>query len=324
MKELEFLEIIKSTLSKKANIGDDCAYLKELGIVMTQDSMVEDIHFLRKFTSPFSLGYKALMVNLSDVFASGAIPKYATISLSLPKNIDDSFVREFYRACEDLSNKYDFEIVGGDITGGEKIFVSVCAIGVTKGRNISSRNNAKIGDYVICVGEHGSSAAGLYILNNFSKEQIEASDSMKKFVKAHQEPIVQDEFSADIATKVKFYAMMDTSDGLVDAVFKITEASMVTISLDFNKIIYDRDIEIFAKEASVDYKDWILYGGEDYQLVACLSKEDLDKLQSPYQIIGKVQEKSESHHLEINFDKEVVKIKDLDKTFNHFGGNNEN
>lgn len=324
MKELEFLEIIKETLSKKDHIGDDCAYLQNLGIVMTQDSLVEDIHFSIKFTSPYSLACKALLVNLSDIFASGAIPKYVTVSLSLPDSVDKTFVREFYRACEDLSKRYDFEIVGGDITGGDKIFASVCVIGLTNGRNISSRKNAKVGDYVICSGEHGSSAAGLYILNNFSKEQIESSDVMQKLVKTHQEPIIQEDFSKEIAVKVGKYAMMDTSDGLVDAVFKIAQASGVMISVDFDKIVYDKKIEKFAQDANVDYKDWVLYGGEDYQLIACLSKEELDKIDVPYHIIGEVKEKVENHSVEINNQGEVIKIKDLEKTFNHFGGKNEN
>lgn len=77
-------------------IGDDCAYLKDLGIVVTQDSLVENVHFCMDFITPFQLGYKSVMVNISDVAASGAEPKYLTVSLSLPADIDSDFVREFY------------------------------------------------------------------------------------------------------------------------------------------------------------------------------------------------------------------------------------
>ena len=167
MKELEFIEIIKNTLSKSSHIGDDCAYLDDLGIVITHDSLVEDIHFSREFSSPYQIGFKAIMVNLSDVYASGALPKYLTISLSLPKDIDNEFVKEFYRAVDDISKEFGVEVVGGDITGSDKIFISVCAIGTTKNRQIASRKNAKVGDYVITTGVHGSSRAGLWLLQNY-------------------------------------------------------------------------------------------------------------------------------------------------------------
>lgn len=315
MKELEFLKIIKKTLSKKDYIGDDCAYLKELGIVVTQDSLVEDIHFSTEFSSPYQLGYRAIVVNLSDIFASGAVPKYFTISLSLPENTDDNSVKEFYMACNDLSKEYNFEVIGGDITGSDKIFISVCAIGVTQGRKISSRANARVGDYVVTTGNHGSSAAGLWLLQNdikFVKNYSELTD-------CHMLPVAQKSFSQDISTKInRDYAMMDTSDGLMDALFKISEASDVLIDVDFDKIPYDKKIERIAVLADVDYKDWILYGGEDFQLIACIDEENLKKIDADYTIIGKVKEKSDNHFVEVNFGDRIQKIKDLEKTFNHF------
>ena len=95
MKEKEFIQIIKSTLNSNY-IGDDCAYLKDLGIVVTQDSLVEDVHFKMDYMTPYQLGYKSVMVNISDICASGAEPKYITISLSLPKHVDEDFVKNFY------------------------------------------------------------------------------------------------------------------------------------------------------------------------------------------------------------------------------------
>lgn len=311
MKELEFLEIIKNNLSNKSFIGDDCANLPDLGIVMTQDSLVEDIHFSLQFSSPFQLGYKSMVVNLSDIYAAGAIPKYFTISLSLPDYIETDFVGEFYKACNDLANKYNFEIIGGDITGGDKIFISVCAIGVIQGHKISSRRNAKVGDYVVTTGVHGSSAAGLWLLQNEISEDFNLVDS-------HLMPSPQKDFSEQISTKIdREYAMMDTSDGLVDALFKIAQSSDVMISVDFSKIPFDKNIEHVAKIAKVDYYDWIFYGGEDYQLVACVDEVNLKKL-SNYTVIGQVKEKTNNHFVEINIEDEVLKISDLEKSFNHF------
>lgn len=255
MKEKEFITIIKNTLNSPY-IGDDCAYLKDLGIVVTQDSLVEDIHFSTKFISAFDLGFKAVMVNVSDVAASGAEPKYLTISLSLPSNVKEDFVEEFYNGCKKACGN-DVQIVGGDITGSEKIYISICAIGKTLGRNISSRKNAKIGQKVIVSGIHGSSSAGLKLL-------LEGKNSPEKFIKSHINPVAQVEFGKNISTTVKEpYAMMDTSDGLMDGLSTIANESGVLLDIDFDKIPHEKDIEQFE-----NWQDLVLFGGEDYQILA--------------------------------------------------------
>lgn len=255
MKEKEFITIIKNTLNSPY-IGDDCAYLKDLGIVVTQDSLVEDIHFSTKFISAFDLGFKAVMVNVSDVVASGAEPKYLTVSLSLPSNVKEDFVEEFYNGCKKACGD-DVQIVGGDITGSEKIYISISAIGKTLGRNISSRKNAKIGQKVIVSGVHGSSSAGLKLL-------LEGKNSPEKFIKSHINPVAQVEFGKNISTTVKEpYAMMDTSDGLMDGLSTIANESGVLLDIDFDKIPHEKDIEQFE-----NWQDLVLFGGEDYQILA--------------------------------------------------------
>lgn len=255
MKEKEFITIIKNTLNSPY-IGDDCAYLKDLGIVVTQDSLVEDIHFSTKFISAFDLGFKAVIVNVSDVAASGAEPKYLTVSLSLPSNVKEDFVEEFYNGCKKACGN-DVQIVGGDITGSEKIYISICAIGKTLGRNISSRKNAKIGQKVIVSGIHGSSSAGLKLL-------LEGKNSPEKLIKSHINPVAQVEFGKNISTTVKEpYAMMDTSDGLMDGLSTIANESGVLLDIDFDKIPHEKDIEQFE-----NWQDLVLFGGEDYQILA--------------------------------------------------------
>ena len=275
MKEKEFIEIIKS-VTGSGYIGDDCAYLKDLGIVMTQDNLVENVHFRREWITPYQLGRKAVMVNISDVCASGAKPLYASIALSLPPDIDTEFIKEFYKgACSGC-----VEIVGGDITGADKIFISVTAIGSAKGRRISSRSGARVGQKVVVSGEHGSSGAGLQLLRHpelDSGSDHRENSVMARFrvkpgmtwVKAHLEPTAQCEFSERIASHInEDYAMMDTSDGLMDALVQIAQASGIRLSVDFDKIPYDKGLEEFNQ-----YKDLILYGGEDYQLVAAVPDE---------------------------------------------------
>ncbi len=291
MKEKELIQIIKSTLNSEY-IGDDCAYLKSLGIVITQDSLVEDVHFKMDYMTPYQLGYKSVMVNISDICASGAEPKYLTISLSLPKHIDKDFIKNFYEGAKEACQ--DVEIVGGDLTGSDKIFVSVTAIGTTKGRKISSRSNAKEGYKVIVSGEHGSSAKGLQLLLADKKEP-------EKFIKAHLTPKAQREFSKQIASNADYdYAMMDTSDGLADALMQIAKASGVTISIDTSKIPHDPSVDM----------ETVLYGGEDYGLVAVVP----DSME--YTCIGKVNKGKVGIELDGIFYSDID-----DKLYKHFEEN---
>lgn len=307
MNEINLIKKIKNTL-KSQYIGDDCAYLKDLGIVISQDSLVEDIHFNKHMMSPYQMGYKSVMVNLSDIAASGAKPAYLTVALSLPKEIKDDAVVDFYEGAKYALENLDVEIVGGDITGSNKLYISISVIGKTLDRKISSRSHAKIGHKIITSGVHGSSAAGLRILQN----NLEPD---KDLIKAHLMPVAQIDFAKQISEQIQEdYAMMDTSDGLFDALFKIGSASECTMSVDFERILYDPKI----KEYFSDYKDLILFGGEDYQIVATVPVELLPSLKD-YIIIGEVLPK-ENCVIKLNTENNVEKFNELgNKCFNHFG-----
>lgn len=299
MKEQEFIQIIKSTLNSPY-IGDDCAYLKDLEIVISQDSLVEDVHFKKGLITPYQLGYKTVMVNISDICASGAKPKYMTISLSLPKDTDNEFIEQFYKGAKSTAG--EVEIVGGDITGSDKIYISAAVIGSAKGRKISSRSNAKAGYKIIVSGEHGNSAKGLEILMQKSP-LVQTKGINNKFIKAHLMPEAQVEFSRQIAENIKEdYAMMDTSDGLADALFQIANASNVIINVDTAKIPHSAGVDMHT----------VLYGGEDYQLVAAVPENILQKI-CGYTIIGSVKKGSPA----VKFDGKLFK-EPKGSLFNHF------
>ncbi len=307
MKELQIISLIQKTLSSEY-IGDDCAYLADLGIVITQDSLVEGVHFSREFSNPYQLGYKSIAVNLSDIYASGAKAKYLTVSLSLPKNISSNFVEDFYNGAKSILN--GAKIVGGDITRADKIFVSVAAIGSAEKRKISSRKNARIGYKIITNGYHGSSAAGLFALQN----KIEGCETL---IQEHLMPSVSSELSDIIAETAKYdYAMIDSSDGLMDALYKIAENSKVKAKVYFEKILYDKKIELF------DYKNMIFFGGEDYKLVCAISTEDLKKINpNLYTEIGEIVEKNDDDIVEIQFKDELKKYNSKfieNNIFKHF------
>lgn len=245
MKEHDLIQIIK-TQTQSEFLGDDCAYLKDLEIVVTQDNFVEDIHFKRDWATPYQIGYKAAAVNISDILASGAKPEYLTIGLSMP-DLGEDFIKEFYKGVNAAS--YGTKVIGGDITGADKIFVSITAIGSTKGRKISSRKNAKPGYVIISRGKYGESSKGLQELIEGKRET--------EHIKAHLEPKLDVEFSKRISENIKEdYAMMDTSDGLADALFQIAKASGVTIKTNY--------IEG-------------MFGAEDYHLAAAVPKGFMDE-----------------------------------------------
>ena len=256
-----------------------------------------------------------------------------TISLSLPNDIDSDFVKEFYQgaksACNPFPSDEGVKIVGGDITSADKIYISVGAIGDAKGRNISSRKNAKEGYKVVVSGLHGSSCAGLKLL-------LEGKTEPQKFIKAHLEPKAQIKFSQKISTQgIRFfgdeilsfranevsveskissplndatYAMMDTSDGLMDALSTIANESGVLLEVNFDKIPYDKDLEQFP-----NWQDMVLFGGEDYGLVAVVPQD--------FDFGTQIGVAKQGLGVDLNIDGKTVRCSKQDvenKIFNHF------
>ncbi|MBQ4646156.1 MAG: thiamine-phosphate kinase [Candidatus Gastranaerophilales bacterium] len=257
-KEFKFLNIISKKIENSEYLGDDCAYLDEYKIAISSDSLIEDVHFSMQFMNPFEIARKALLVNISDILASGAEPKYATINLS--GNLNEKFIEEFYNGINSIEKEFNIKIIGGDLTKSEKITISITIIGSYKNRKISSRKNAKK-DYIVAIaGEFGSSAQGLEDLFSGIKENY--------FTNYHKNPKLFPEISSQIATKAtKPYAMMDSSDGLVDCLSQIAQKSEIGINIDFEKIPH-----------KTTNKDFVLYGGEDYSLVVCLDEKDFSKI----------------------------------------------
>ena len=291
-RENNFLKIINETISDNSYLGDDCAYLKEFNLLISHDTLIEDIHFKLDYYTPYEIGKKAALVNVSDILAGGGSPKYITVSLS--GKLDEAFIKNFYNGLNEVCNKYSIKIIGGDLTGGDKITVSICIIGIGL-KNISSRKNASAGDFVYLKGFHGSSAIGLQMLLDGCK------DKENKFIKAHLEPKLYPEISSTIANSATNpYVMMDTSDGLYDAMARVGASSGVGFEIEFDKI-----------PKKTDDRNLVLFGGEDFGLLICLKPEDkkvADKLN--LNLIGKV-----TNTKKIIMD--GVEIKE-DKSFQHF------
>ena len=314
MKELEYLNIISKTLADSSFLGDDCAYLRDLGIFVTQDTLVEGVHFEFSTTDAYNLGYKAIAVNLSDIAASAASPEYVTISLSLPQSVESGFVRDFYSGVNDICQKFGVKVAGGDLTGANSVMISVCAIGKKSSKYSASRFCAKPGDVVFVTGNHGESAAALKLF---------PLDVKNEFFKKHIRPEPRVDAGKILAGAAESdFALMDSSDGLVDALFKIAKSSDVSIEADFSLIPFNPALKRYFPE---NYKELVLWGGEDYELVGTISPEVFKKLdKNMFFEIGKVLDNDlGSVSVKFGNEKEIINEKTLsEKSFNHFKGGN--
>lgn len=303
MKELEYLKIIHNTLSDSSFLGDDCALLKEFGLCVTQDTLVEDVHFVLSSTTPFELAQKAINVNLSDLAAALSEPLFVTISLSIPSSLNNTFVEEFYKGVESCCKQYGIKVIGGDLTSSDKIFISICAIG-KKNLDIDvSRSFAEVGNVIVTTGVHGDSAAGLKFI-------LDSQDSPDYFVKKHLCPLAQIKKSKQIAEAlnkagVKKIAMMDTSDGLGDAIYKISKASGCYLNIETIPVS-----DILKETFPQSWKNLAFWGGEDFELLFCVPEEVYNLLdKSQFYKIGTVINQSLSDDLVKDFE---------DKSFKHF------
>ena len=314
MKELDFLDIINKTLKDTSLLGDDCALVEE-NLYITQDTLVENVHFDLKTITPRQLGYKAIAVNLSDLAAALAIPKYISIGFSCPNYIDKMFVEEFYLGINEICEKYNVKVIGGDITGANSLFISITAIGKKISKYDISRSFASVNDVICVVGNHGSSSCGFFLLNqkDFNYPQI---------TKEHLTPEPKLVVSSQICScMTRNIATMDTSDGLADALFKVAVSSNKTLEVDFSSIPFDPKIVEVAIKYNKNYEDWILWGGEDYGLLICMPEEMFTQIDNNSLIkIGKVKEKSQTPVI-IRNSESYSKI-DLQvfnsKSYNHF------
>ncbi len=316
MKELNFIEIIKNTLDFSSFLGDDCAFLEDLDIFVTQDTLVEDVHFSLYTISPYMLGRKAVSVNLSDLAAAISQPKYISVSLSMPKTIKDSFVSELYRGINDVCKEYNVKVIGGDITGSDKIVISICAIGKKVSLFNSSRSYAKKDDYILVTGEFGSSSAGLYGLTNFLYTE-------QNLINSHLNPTPRVNEGLKLSSIIDSnITVMDCSDGLVDALYKVSLASKHSLKIDINEVPVSNELIEFSARNNLDYKNFVKWGGEDYELLICVPEETYSKLDlSIFKCIGRVQNKDNNPCVSIKDDKNIEKItKEIfeSNSFNHF------
>lgn len=237
-------------------IGDDCAILpisdSEV-MVVSADMLNEGVHFLPERLSAHDIGYKAVMVNLSDIAAMGATPVATLLSIALPSRYGEAWAREFIEGYHEASAQFGVALIGGDTTASESgTVVSVTAIGKAPRSNIKRRSGAMVGDTILVGGELGASAAGL--------REILRGEGDSPSTAQHRRPIAQVREGVLLGSKEEVHAMMDISDGLASDLRHILVASGVGAIVDLERIPTSTTIE----EA--------LCGGEDYKLLVTVKE----------------------------------------------------
>ena len=251
----------------QVGIGDDAAVIKSSNnkLVATVDMAVEDIHFNKKWSTPFQIGAKLTTANLADIFAMGAVPKYLLVAAGINELNNSETVTELAKGIRSVADRFEVTVIGGDLSKSEKMTLSITALGELSAQPIL-RSGARVGDLIYLSSLTGLSAAGLAILNR-------ELDRPRYVVEAHLNPkLVAPEKLIKVAT-----SMCDVSDGLATDASHLSYASNVNFNLSKDLISQAadfKDLAELAKELNEDVFDWILTGGEDHFFLATVDKEN--------------------------------------------------
>ena len=298
--------------STEKGVGDDAAVINSQGLetLVSTDMLVEGIHFDLMYSPLKHLGYKAVVVNLSDIYAMNAIPSQITISLAISNRFSVEALDEFYAGVLAACEYYKVDLVGGDMTSAPKgMVISVTAIGHAPMDKIVYRSGAKAGDILCVSGDLGAAYIGLQILER--EKQLFIDDPTLKTDLEDQEYIIgrqlKPEARWDIVKAFKESgfvptSMIDISDGLASEVFHLCKQSKTGAIVEESKIPLHPDTEAMALKFQLDPVTCALNGGEDYELLFTIDEKDLGKVRTMNDIfiIGEMVEASDGIKLKTN------------------------
>ncbi|WP_417870856.1 thiamine-phosphate kinase [Winogradskyella sp.] len=296
----------KSTVK---GIGDDAAVLSygKKQIVVSTDLLVEGVHFDLSYVPLKHLGYKAVMVNLSDVYAMNAKATQITVSIAVSNRFPLEALEELYAGITTAAEIYKIDVVGGDTTSSTSgLIISVTAIGEVEKGNEVLRSGAKPNDLLVVTGDIGGAYMGLQVLER-EKEVFKVNPnsqpdlSMYTYIVERQ---LKPEARRDIIEllqklEVKPTSMIDISDGLSSEVIHLCKQSKVGVDVYENKIPLDPQVISTCEEFDIDSTTVALNGGEDYELLMTISQEDYPKIKGNpnLTVIGYMTEEERGMHL---------------------------
>ena len=301
-----FVVTQKSTIK---SIGDDAAVLdfKSKQIVITTDLLVEHVHFDLSYMPLKHLGYKAMIANLSDVYAMNANATQVTVAIAISNRFTLEALEELYIGIETASKIYGVDVVGGDTTSSTTgLIISITAVGEVNKNDVVYRSGAKPNDLLVVTGDLGAAYMGLQILER-EKEVFKVNPNNQPDLEPYTyivERQLKPEARKDIVKllkdlKVKPTAMIDISDGLSSEIIHLCKQSKVGAVLYENKIPLDPQVISTCEEFNIDSTTIALNGGEDYELLMTISQEDFPKIKGNpnLTVIGYMTEKEQGMHL---------------------------
>ena len=269
-------------------VGDDAAVVDHFGkqVVITTDMLVEGIHFDLMYTPLKHLGYKSVIVNLSDIYAMNATPQQITMSIAFSNRFSVEALEEFYEGVYTACNKYNVDLVGGDTTSSQKGFIiSITAIGEVAPDKFVKRSTAKKGDLICVSGDLGGAFLGLTILEREKKIFLETQGVQPdlenqdyiigRFLKPEARKDIIEFFAAD---EIMPTSMIDISDGLSSELLHICKQSKTGCVLYEEKIPVNEMARQFAYKLEMDPTACALSGGEDYELLFTIDQNDYNKI----------------------------------------------
>ncbi|QCI17842.1 thiamine-phosphate kinase [Buchnera aphidicola (Acyrthosiphon lactucae)] len=262
----------KKDFNEIKGIGDDSALIKipkHNILAISTDTLVENTHFFKNI-SPKDLAYKTVAVNLSDLAAMGADPKWTTLSITMP-NSDIIWLEKFSNSFFNILNKYNVRLIGGDTNRGP-LSITLSIYGLLEENTALLRSNANTGDLIYVTGNLGESAAGLFLIKN--KFFIKNLNIQNYLIKKHLNPTPR--VFEGIALRKIASAAIDISDGLLSDLGHILSSSQCGANINLNKIPISKIlIDNFTHQ---NYLDWALNIGEDYELCFTIAKKNIEKL----------------------------------------------
>lgn len=306
--------------SSVLGVGDDAAIIKciDENLVVSTDMLVEGVHFNLAYTPLKHLGYKAVVVNLSDIAAMNATPTQITVSVAVSNRFPVEALEELYAGIQTACNYYKVDLVGGDTTSSTSgLIISVTAIGFSNIENLVYRSGAKPNDLLVVTGDIGGAYMGLQVLERenevFKVNPNNQPDlSMYTYIVERQ---LKPEARTDIVEllkklEVKPTAMIDISDGLSSEIIHICKQSKTGVDLYENKIPLDPQVISTCEEFNLDSTTIALSGGEDYELLMTIDQKDYDKIKGNpnLTVIGYMTEPSKGMHLVTRGDTKVELI----------------
>lgn len=291
------------------SVGDDAAVIDNFGkqTVITNDLLVEGVHFDMMYTPLKHLGYKAVAVNLSDIYAMMATPTHITLGIGISNRFSVEALDEFYEGVYAACERYNVDLIGGDTTTSQKGFIiSITAIGEVTPDKFVTRSGAKKGDLLCVSGDLGSAYLGLQLLEREKKIFLESPGVQPDLQNQAYliQRILKPEPRADIVSwlqenEIIPTSMIDISDGLSSEILHICNKSNVGCVLYEEKIPMHQDMRSMAFEFQIDPTMCALSGGEDYELLFTIRQEDYEKITRSEQIsvVGYITERTEGMHL---------------------------